>query len=230
MTEATKQKGNKSKHKTSIARDARKKVRQEVVKKDAYTPEEQVLVDEYKIRSKKKPLKYTTIKGKKAIVNKGEGLLALAKMTAALGTPDSDLQNFFIDQVVKTFKGCASSEGFCENKDLAKLCSNAIAILQGINPKDEIEGMLSIQMIAVHNMIMYAMGLSMISDQFPEAKERNISRAVKLLRIFSSQIEALTKYRTRGQQRIVVDHVHIHQGGQAIVGSVTHGGGGNGNK
>lgn len=38
------------------------------------------------------------------------------------------------------------------------------------------------------------------------------------------QVEALQRYRGKGQQRVTVEHVHVHQGGQAIVGAVTAGG------
>ena len=100
-----------------------------------------------------------------------------------------------------------------------------MAILQGIKPQDVIEGMLAVQMIGVHNMAMEAMRLVMISDQHPEAKDRNTNRATKLLRTFAAQMEALKKYRTGGQQKMIVEHVHVHQGGQAIVGSVSQGGG-----
>ena len=39
------------------------------------------------------------------------------------------------------------------------------------------------------------------------------------------QVEALQRYRGKGQQKIKVEHVHVHPGGQAIVGAVTGGGG-----
>ncbi len=53
--------------------------------------------------------------------------------------------------------------------------------------------------------------------------------AVKLSRTFTMQMEALTKLRRGGEQTVRVEHVHVHNGGQAIVGAVTHpqqGGGG----
>ena len=98
-----------------------------------------------------------------------------------------------------------------------------MAILQGIKPRDEIEGMLAVQMVGVHNMAMDAMRLVMISDQYPEARDRNANRANKLLKTFASQVETLKKYRTGGQQKMTVEHVHVNKGGQAIVGSVTQG-------
>ena len=39
-----------------------------------------------------------------------------------------------------------------------------------------------------------------------------------------SQVEALKRYRTGGEQTVRVEHVTVNEGGQAIVGNVTHGG------
>jgi hypothetical protein len=38
-------------------------------------------------------------------------------------------------------------------------------------------------------------------------------------------LEALNRHRGKGQQRVTVEHVHVHQGAQAIVGNVHQGGG-----
>jgi hypothetical protein len=35
-------------------------------------------------------------------------------------------------------------------------------------------------------------------------------------------MEALKRYRTRGEQKITVQHVSVNDGGQAIVGNVVH--------
>ena len=44
--------------------------------------------------------------------------------------------------------------------------------------------------------------------------------AVKLLRTYTMQIEALQRHRGKGEQKMTVEHVHVHAGGQAIVGEV----------
>ncbi len=44
----------------------------------------------------------------------------------------------------------------------------------------------------------------------------------KLNRTFIAQMAALKKYRTGGEQMVKVEHVHVHEGGQAIVGDVNH--------
>ena len=149
-------------------------------------------------------------------------------MTESLGTPDKELQSFLINQVIQTFKGCFSSEGQ-DNDRLVVVCNNALAILQGIAPKDEVEGMLAVQMVGVHNLAMAAMSRAMITDHTFEGRQAGIDQATKMLRTFTSQIETLKQYRTGGQQKVIVEHVHVNEGGQAIVGTVTQGGGGSNN-
>ena len=55
-----------------------------------------------------------------------------------------------------------------------------------------------------------------------DAAERALN---KLARTYTMQIEALKRYRTGGQQRVIVEHVTVNAGGQPIVGAVTVGGG-----
>jgi hypothetical protein len=42
----------------------------------------------------------------------------------------------------------------------------------------------------------------------------------KLTRTFAAQVAALKDYRSRGEQKMTVQHVHVAEGGQAIVGNV----------
>jgi len=46
----------------------------------------------------------------------------------------------------------------------------------------------------------------------------------KLMRTFTNQMETLKRYRSGAQQTVKVEHVHVHEGGQAIVGNVQTGG------
>ena len=70
-------------------------------------------------------------------------------------------------------------------------------------------------------------------DMLMRAKETDLtptlqecgSLAVKLLRTYTAQVEALARLRRGGEQRIIVQHAHIDDGGQAIVGAVNHPGG-----
>ena len=46
------------------------------------------------------------------------------------------------------------------------------------------------------------------------------SASAKLLRAYFGQIETFRRLRAGGEQNIRVEHVHVHDGGQAIVGGV----------
>jgi len=47
-----------------------------------------------------------------------------------------------------------------------------------------------------------------------------LSQANKLSRTYAVLVDALNRHRGKGQQKVTVEHVHVHSGGQAIVGTV----------
>ena len=98
-----------------------------------------------------------------------------------------------------------------------------VAVIKGIEPRDQLETMLAAQMAAVHNATMtFARRLAHV-DTIPQqdSSERAFN---KLARTFAMQLEALKRYRTGGQQHVTVKHVTVQEGGQAIVGNVVSGG------
>lgn len=200
-----------------------------LVKKE-YTDEEKARLAKYQERANRKPVKFKAIESDSdnptiAPQDPDDPLLAV-KMLEALGTPDRELQSYQLGQAIQTFNGTASVEGF-NNDKIAPSANNALAILTGIQPQDELESMLAVQMIGVHNMAMETLKRAMLAGQSFEGKQVNINQATKMLRTFMAQMEALKKYRTGGQQKMIVEHVHVGEGGQAIVGTVTQGGGKN---
>ena len=98
----------------------------------------------------------------------------------------------------------------------------ALAVVMGLEPRDEIEAMLGAQMAAVHLATMtFARRLNHVDNL---AQQDSAERAFnKLARTFTAQVDALKRYRTGGQQKVTVEHVHVHAGGQAIVGTVEKG-------
>jgi hypothetical protein len=102
----------------------------------------------------------------------------------------------------------------------------AVAALAGIRPTDEIEGMVAVQMVATHSAAMECYRRAMIPDQTFEGRQENLNQANKLTRSYTLLMDALNRHRGKGgQQRVTVEHVHVHQGGQAIVGTIQGGGG-----
>jgi hypothetical protein len=100
------------------------------------------------------------------------------------------------------------------------------AALRGIAPRDPLEGMLAAQMVAVHEAAMGCFHRAHDRGYAPGLRQAELSQANKLVRSFAAQLEALDRHRGKGQQTVRVEHVTVQAGGQAIVGAVSHPGGG----
>lgn len=101
------------------------------------------------------------------------------------------------------------------------------AALGGIGPRDELEGMLAAQLVASNAAAMECYRWAMIPEQSFEGRKENLNQANKLSRTYVTLLEALNRHRGKGgEQKVTVEHVHVHAGGQAVVGSVQAGGGG----
>jgi hypothetical protein len=106
--------------------------------------------------------------------------------------------------------------------------SFALSMVKGIRPRDDNEGMLAAQMAAVHIATMTA-ARRLANVETIDQQDSASNMFNKCARTFAAQVEALKKYRSTGEQSIKVQHVNVHDGGQAIVTSTMQtGGGGNG--
>ena len=187
-----KKKNNKSKS-TTKEKPAKKNTK-DLAKKE-YTDEEKARLAKYKKLKERKPVKLKIVKS-----NSGEPNITLKdpkdalyeiKMLEALGTPDNDLQSHLLDQVIQTFKGTVFTDGFDSNK-VVSAGNYALSTLSGIQPQDEIEGMLAVQMIGVHNMAMECIGRATRTERV-DFMSTYMNGATKLLRTFVAQVEALKK-------------------------------------
>lgn len=138
-----------------------------------------------------------------------------ALIAKALGITDETFYAGALKQLIN-----ASTEG--SEIDVEAL-NFAVSLVRSIEPRSQLETMLAIQMAAVHLSSMKYMRKMNHAETIPQLdlQERVVN---KLMRTFTSQMEALRKHRNGGNQKVVVEHVHVYQGGQAIVGNVNHGG------
>lgn len=135
-----------------------------------------------------------------------------AVMLTALGTSNPEFATGIIDQIVKHTK--AASDGGIIKANFM------LSIIQGIEPRDEIEAMLALQMASVHMATMTVAGRLASCNNILE--QDSTERAFnKLTRTFASQIEALKRYRSDGRQTVRVERVTVEAGGQAVVGTVS---------
>ena len=133
-----------------------------------------------------------------------------------IGGSRSDTWNLQLaNQVVATL-GLTNSD----EEDSQKRRNGAIDALIGIGPRDELEGMIAAQLLAAHNAAMECYRRAMIGEQTPEGRREALNQANKLSRTSVTLLEALNRHRGKGQQKVTVEHVHVHAGGQAVVGMV----------
>ena len=136
-----------------------------------------------------------------------------------MGLPFVELENTLnlLTRICKARKGSIGKE------ELLTKLNASFSILTGMKPKDSIEAMMITQMIAVHEMVLLASERALLTEQPDEFVEQNVNRATKLCRTYALLAEALNKYRTKGQQKITVQHVNVNDGGQAVIGDINQG-------
>lgn len=104
---------------------------------------------------------------------------------------------------------------------------NTLAAIKDLSPKDTTEAMLINQMVATHNVAMQT--LSKASELLKSCRYQEITLGSKtfntastLMRTYNMQMEALNKYRGKGQQKITVEHINIADGGKAVIGNIAN--------
>jgi hypothetical protein len=177
-------------------------------------------ISRYRKRWKDRPPKIRTA----TLAEEGDDPLELlARYAEAVGSVSQDLRTLILKQI----SGVIAPNGLDE-----EVFMNAgLAVLHGLHPDDELEGMLGAQLFGLHVLGMEMMRRALLSNSaygpgIPKLADANVNRADKLLRAFRETLTALMKYRGKSaQQRVTVEHVHVNEGGQAVVGAVGQAGG-----
>ncbi len=137
------------------------------------------------------------------------------RLNQALGTVSSDFVNASLLQIQ-----AAARSPFGGVSELAM--NAALAVITAAAPKDEIEGALAVQMACTHTAAMAV--LAKLDAAF--GTERRVaafgSTAARLMKTFAMQVEVFRRLRSGGQQLVRVEHVHVNDGGQAVIGNVRH--------
>ncbi len=139
-------------------------------------------------------------------------------MIAAFGVNNSD----FIDEQVRALATFANKPKK-STRDLARSITSSLALISEIAPNDPIEAMLAVQMVTTHKCAMKAIESLNWSESLKQDSVASNS-ATKLMNLYIRQMEALNKHRGKGQQKMTVEHIHVNEGGQAIIGDVSKGG------
>jgi hypothetical protein len=143
---------------------------------------------------------------------------AVARVHQAFATTDTELIVPLLFQAMPT-------AGFGD-ANITMAHHYTVAAVHSLGARDGLETLLAVQMVGVHNLAMKFLANAALKDQTDYGTEVNVNRANRLLRTFTAQVEALKKHRSKGEQHFTVEHVHVHSGGQAVVGAVNQGQGG----
>lgn len=137
-----------------------------------------------------------------------------SRIHGVAGTEDTALNFYLLVQALSASPQAVTSEATTTN------VSAAVAMVKGINPKGELEGMLAVQMVTAHNAIMECHRRAMVPNQTIESRDMNLKHAAKLSSIFATQLDALNKHRGKGQRNVTVKHVHVEVGANAVARDV----------
>jgi hypothetical protein len=154
--------------------------------------------------------------------DKATDAASVADILKHAGGSESDAWNEYIgSQALASIRPYIGDE---EKPD--KMRAVVAAGLTGIAPRDELEGMIAAQMIACHDTAMGCFRDALAANKTSRRFRDYLNQAGKLSRTFAMLLDALNRHRGKGMQKITVEHVHVHSGGQAVVGVVEAPGGG----
>ena len=184
------------------------------LKKSPLSPEEQVQYDQWS-KNRNEKIEFEKLKAGEPLrmVGHHDAVRTNFKMIKSTGASDLEAANALMKDV--------SNMKFLDGKKDPDVngINELLALVAGIKPTDNVEGMLAAQMVAVHTMSMDSARRSMFIGQTFEGRKQNLDSSVKLMRTYTAQMDALNKHRGKGQQKMTVEHVHVNEGGQAIIGN-----------
>jgi hypothetical protein len=166
---------------------------------DKMTAQERTAIDKFRARNAANPApRLKVLNGKQAVsisLDHPDNLTGQMLLMDALGTADFDFFSGLLDQLASA----GSKGGQIDERRLNFMLS----VVKGVQPRDQLEVMLAAQMAAVHMATMtFARRLAHVEDILQQdSAERAFN---KLTRAFATQMEALKRYRTGGEQKVTV--------------------------
>lgn len=95
--------------------------------------------------------------------------------------------------------------------------NQAMGLMLAVKPANDLELTLATQMGAIHDLALHA-AVKAKQARHLDHYQSYSNQVVRLSRVFMEQLTALQKLRGQGQQKIIVEKVHVASGGQAAIG------------
>ncbi len=175
----------------------------------------QALLDRRKHRPESPRVELASDEGGRSIAMCGEnGALAQLRALASTGLHNANALSLVIHQL-----SALNPDAF--DREDSSHANAALAMLDELEPQGGAQTMLVAQMVATHIASMACFSRAALKHQTFEGRELNLKHASKLSGLYARQAESLSKLKRKGQQTVNVRHVHVHDGGQAVVGNVS---------
>jgi metal-dependent amidase/aminoacylase/carboxypeptidase family protein len=94
----------------------------------------------------------------------------------------------------------------------------SLAFIEGAKPQGEIECALVMRMACTHSAAMSVLGANGHGRDAPF----KASAAARLMRAYATQVKTLRRLRNGDTQVVRVEHVHVNEGGQALIGNLSN--------
>jgi hypothetical protein len=143
----------------------------------------------------------------------GESKVWWKRLKKALGTKSSDFVNASLSELQAAAHlpfGGISEVGM----------NAALALIEAAAPRNEIESALAVQMACTHTAALAVLARFSGGGGSERRVVALASAAARLMRAYSGQVETLRRLRHGGDQHVRVEHIHINEGAQAVIGSV----------
>jgi hypothetical protein len=139
----------------------------------------------------------------------------LACLCESTGTHSYDVADRLVCQV-------ASAQVWPKSAGEPDRLIKAAALLGEMAPQNAMEAMLATQMIATNEAALMFLHRATAEGQTTQVADANVLRSTRLMRLFNQQVDTMQKLKGKAsQQKVTVEQVNVHRGGQAIVGSVS---------
>ena len=129
--------------------------------------------------------------------------------------------NAFTNKVIR-LNALASNDIKQESFNLRNAVNESQNDIKALKANGGLQEMLAAQMLAVHQLQQTSMAMAnapLATDQ----KQYFTNAAIKLSSCFIQQANLFSRLQGNGGQKMVIEHVTVNSGGQAVVGNITGG-------
>ena len=142
-----------------------------------------------------------------------DGATLDAALAATFGCTDA--------QLARRWLGLLYSATSASDLSLCEMQTNEIvSAMHAMEPINEVDGMTAAQMLGCFESSMVSLRMAKQADT-GEQRSRHLNEAQKLMKTYAQLAELRLRLQGKtGQQTVKVEHVHVGDGGQAVVGVV----------